>query len=362
MAKNNLSGVDIDLGNLCSQIAYGWAKRTFTNRQPGTGNPLMTVDGGFSNIMDFHGVKIGISSDGIGTKIELAERTGIYDTLGFDLMAMVADDLAANGIETVNLSNILDVDFLDSEIVDQLMKGLYEAANFARVTVTGGEIAELGKRIGGYGERMHFNWCATGIGILPPGSSIIDGSMIQSGDSILTLKSRGFRSNGFSLVRRIMQKYLGAEWHNAPFEGDQTWGRVLLTPSLIYTPLIVTLLNHKMDIRGIAHITGGGIPDNLARVLKAKKLGAHLDNLFDPLPAMLKIQRMDHIAEEQAYRLWNMGNGMVLVVNPDQEKAILDTIRDLNYQAQHCGRVINAPEIIIDSKGAQPQQLITRYE
>lgn len=362
MAKHNQSGVDIDLGNLCSQIAYGWAKRTFTNRPPGTGNPLMTQDGGFSNIMDFQGIKIGISSDGIGTKIELAERTGIYDTLGFDLMAMVADDLVANGIETVNLSNILDVDYLDSEIVDQLMKGLYEAAGHARVTVTGGEIAELGSRISGYGERMHFNWCATGIGILPPGSSIIDGRTIQSGDPILALKSRGFRSNGFSLVRHIMQKYLGAEWHNAPFEGDQSWGKVLLTPSLIYTPLIVSLLKEKMDLRGIAHITGGGIPDNLARVLKARKLGSYLDNLFEPLPAMLKIQHMDQISEEQAYRLWNMGNGMVLVVNPDQKKAILEMITDQGFHAQECGRVINIPEIVIDSKGAQPQQLITRYE
>ena len=107
--------------------------------------------------MDFNGVKIGMTSDGIGTKIELAERTGIYNTIGFDLVAMVADDLAANGIETVNLSNILDVDFLDADIVDQLMEGLYKAAKFANITVTGGEIAELGSRIGGYGDRMHFN-------------------------------------------------------------------------------------------------------------------------------------------------------------------------------------------------------------
>ena len=149
MMQNRInSGIDIDLGNQCSRIAYDWAKKTFTHREPGTGNPLMSADGGFSSLMDFHGVKIGMSSDGIGTKIELAERTGIYNTIGFDLVAMVADDLAANGIETVNLSNILDVDLLDSEVVDKLMEGLYEATKFANITVTGGEIAELGGRIG----------------------------------------------------------------------------------------------------------------------------------------------------------------------------------------------------------------------
>ena len=345
------SGLDIDLGNRCSQIAYGWAKKTFANREPGTGNPLMNVDGGFANVMDFGGVKIGMSSDGIGTKIELAERTGIYHTLGFDLIAMVADDLAANGLETVNLSNILDVDFLDAQIVDELMRGLHDAANFAQITITGGEIAELGDRIGGWGDRMHFNWGATGIGILPEGQHIIDGSQIETGDLVVALKSRGFRSNGFSLIRRIMQERFGDEWHNQPYDGSMTWGEKLLTPSLIFSPLIAALRKAGSEIHGIAHITGGGLPDNLQRILKPRYLGAALTDLFEPLEVMLKLQELGQVEDEKAYRLWNMGNGMVLIVPPAEADSVIRKAMEDEYQAKICGVITAQTKITIHSLG-----------
>jgi len=270
---------------------------------------------------------------------------------------MVADDLAANGIETVNLSNILDVDLLDSDIVDQLMRGLHDAANFANISITGGEIAELGNRIGGYGNRMHFNWCATGIGILPPGKEMIDGKNIQVGDQILALKSRGYRSNGFSLLRRIMDKCFGPEWHNHAYNKEMSWGKVLLTPSLIYTPLIANLVKNEVKINGIAHITGGGIADNLSRILKRNHMGANLNDIFDPLPVMKKVQELGDISEDQAYQLWNMGNGMLLIVNPDQTAKVLKIIDKTDYQARICGEVVDESNIKIDSKGNHPQRL-----
>lgn len=350
--KTKKSGLDIDLGNRCSQIAYNWAKKTFNNRAQGSGNPLLSVEGAFSNIMDFNGVKIGLSSDGIGTKIELAERTGIYDTLGFDLVAMVADDLAANGLETVNFSNILDVDHLDADIVERLMEGLNKAANFARIVITGGEIAELGSRIGGYGTKMHFNWGATGVGILPEGQPMIDGSKITAGDTVLALKSRGFRSNGFSLLRRIMQEAFGDEWHKAEYSDEMTWGDALLTPSLIYSPLIAGLLKERVELKGIVHITGGGIGDNLQRVLKVTGKGALLDNLFEPLPVMQKVRQLGRVPEEQAYRLWNMGNGMLLVAPRSETNKILDICAEKNYQVQVCGKIRKEPGIEIITKFA----------
>jgi len=355
------SGTDIDLGNRCSRIAYNWAKKTFANREPGTGNPLMNMDGGFANVMDFGGVKIGMSSDGIGTKIELAERSGIYHTLGFDLIAMVADDLAANGLETVNLSNILDVDHLDADIVDELMRGLHEAANFARITVTGGEIAELGSRIGGWGDRMHFNWGATGIGMLPAGQEIINGAAIRPGDTVIALQSRGFRSNGFSLLRTIMQKQFGPLWHTQPYDESLTWGEKLLTPSLIYSPLISDLLRAGRRLHGIAHITGGGLADNLQRILKAQGLGADLNDLFPPLDVMHKVQESGGVAEAQAYRLWNMGNGMLLIVPESEAQKILKKAQENGYAAKVCGEIIKPQKIIIHSKGIHPQILETDY-
>ncbi len=355
------SGIDIDLGNKCSRIAYGYAKKTFANRPPGSGNPLVSADGGFANIMDFGGVKIGMSSDGIGTKIELAERTGIYKTLGYDLIAMVADDLAANGIETVNLSNILDVDNLDADIVEELMQGLKEAADFSRIAITGGEIAELGNRIGGYGNGMHFNWGATGIGILPQDKEIVDGRHIAAGDTVLALKSRGFRSNGFSLLRKIMQEQFGEDWHNAAYDDETGWGEKLLTPSLIYSPFISKLIQNDVQLKGCVHITGGGIADNLSRILKINRLGAELNDLFEPLPVMKKIQEMGAVAEEQAYRLWNMGNGMLLIADATQISKITELAARHDYRAKICGRIVAGPNIKIDTRGRHPQRLLTSY-
>jgi phosphoribosylformylglycinamidine cyclo-ligase len=356
MSNLKSSGVNIDLGDQCSKIAYDWAKKSFDNRPAGSGNPLLGVEGSFSNIMDFNGVKVGISSDGIGTKIELAERVGKYDTIGFDLIAMVADDLAANGIETVNLSNILDVDFLDSAIVDELMRGLYEAAKFANITVTGGEIAELGPRINGYGDKMHFNWCSTGIGILPDNVNAIDGKNIKAGDKIIILRSRGFRSNGFSLLRKIMQENFGDEWHNKKYDDTKSWGEVLLTPSLIYTPLIAALMNRGITLKGVAHITGGGVVDNFKRVLKSSEAGgARFDNLYEPHPFMKKVQELGNVEEAQAYRIWNMGNGMMLVVGADEAQTTLDEIKANDFEAQLGGEVIAENKIIFDSKGVNPE-------
>ena len=356
MSKTPQSGVDIDLGNQCSRTAYAWAKKTFHNRPVGEGNPELDVDGSFSNIMDFRGVKVGMSSDGIGTKIELAERTGIYDTIGYDLIAMTADDLAANGMETVNMTNILDVDHLDHEIINELMKGLHEAANFSNVIITGGEIAELGNRICGYGEKMHFNWCAAGVSMLPEGLQPVDGADIKPGDKVISLKSRGFRSNGYSLLRRIMEDNFGETWHEHPY-CDSTWGEALLTPSLIYTPLISALRKANHTLKGISHITGGGLGDNFGRVLKVSGYGAELNDIYPPLPVMTAVQEIGKVSEEQAYRLWNQGNGMLLVVPADEADAIIKDAAKLTYEAKVCGSIIEEAKIHIDTKGLDPKRL-----
>lgn len=334
------SGMDIDLGNECSKNAYNWSKKTFANRDEKPGMPYKGLDGAFSNMLNFNGAKIGIASDGIGTKIELAERTKIYHTLGYDLMAMVADDLATSGFVPTNLSNIIDVDLLNYEVIDQLMQGLHDAANFTSVAISGGEIAELGKRIAGYGDGMHFNWCSTAIGILHDSlEQPIDGSVMEAGDVLIALKSRGFRSNGFSLIRRVMQATFGDTWHTEAYSDTQTWGEALLTPSLIFAPAITALLDAGCLLKGIAHITGGGIEDNLKRVLKTKQLGAVLDNLYEPLPVMKALQKLGNIPNEKAYLYWNMGNGMLMAVAENEVEKVLKTLEAKGYEAQVAGRL-----------------------
>jgi phosphoribosylformylglycinamidine cyclo-ligase len=346
------SGLDLDLGDQCSAIAYGWAKRTFPTRLGKTGLPVLQVDGSFCNLMDFGDLRIAICSDGIGTKVEVAERTRRYDTLGHDLVAMVVDDLAANGVEPVNVSNILDVDHLDADVVDQLMRGLHEAARVAGVAVVGGEIAELGSRVRGWGDGMHFNWCATAIGVLPRGIDPIDGTRVAPGDLVVALRSRGFRSNGFSLARRVLEADLGPDWHDHTWDGEVTWGQVMLTPSRIYSPGVQALIASGYVPHGIAHVTGGGIPGNLERVLEPNGLGARLDRLFPPHDFMTDLIRRGGVEPRDAYRMFNMGTGMLLVVAADDAERCVALLRERRYEAQVAGVVTQRPGItVIDPLG-----------
>ncbi|PIE87521.1 MAG: phosphoribosylformylglycinamidine cyclo-ligase [Bacteroidetes bacterium] len=347
------SGVDIDLGNKSSEKAYNYAIGTFKNRQGKKGAIGSKSDGGFSNLILFGKERIGIGSDGIGTKAELAERTGIYDTLGYDLVAMVADDLAAVGFEPTNLSNVIDVDYLDPEIIEQLMKGLSEACDVSGITITGGEIAELGDRIGGFGDKMHFNWSSTAIGVLPEQlDDSIDGHKIKPGQVVLSLKSRGFRSNGFSSVRRIMKEQFGDDWHNQAYDDNRTWGEILLTPSLVYSPLITKIIQSDLNLYGIAHITGGGIFDNFRRVLKQTNYGARFDNVYEPLPFMSKVQKLGNISDDDAYLWWNMGNGMLLVCDDNQADSIIALAKAQKYECKKAGVITedNSIEVRLKEK------------
>jgi phosphoribosylformylglycinamidine cyclo-ligase len=237
------------------------------------------------------------------------------------------------------------------------MRGLYEAAKIARITVTGGEIAELGNRIDGYGNRMHFNWCSTATGLIPEESALIDGSNIRPGQIVVSLASSGFRSNGFSLIRRVMEDAFGPEWHHETYSDQQTWGEVLLTPSRIYAPFVTDLLTARIPLYGIAHITGGGIAENFARVLKSSGFGADLNALFKPHPVMNRIQKRGDVSEKTAYRLWNMGNGMLLVIDEFALKPLTELALKYNYPVQKTGVISPEPRIRLHTLGCEPQLL-----
>ncbi len=343
------SGLNIELGNATSKVAFEHAKSTYHLREGRQGAIGKQTDGAFSNILLFGHERIGIASDGVGTKIELAERTGIFDTIGFDLVAMVADDLVTAGFEPSNITNVIDVNHIDQAIINNMMAGFALACTKAGMAITGGEIAELGNRVGGYGTSMHVNWSATAIGYLSEKRSLITGQNIKKDEVVISLKSDGFRSNGFSLIRTIMKDTYGDNWHDAAYDDTTTWGQKLLTPSLIYTPLINELLEEGLPITGIAHITGGGIEDNFSRALKASGMGAVLDNLFQPLGVMQRIQTLGQVSNRDAYTYWNMGNGMLMTVHRDFAKSILAKAQALDYQARIAGKITDSGTIQLEN-------------
>lgn len=324
------AGVDIEAGDDCSRIAYSYAKKTFAGRKGMIGEPVV-IEGGFTGALDMGDFYLVQNDDGVGTKMLIAEATGRYETLGYDLLAMVADDAACVGAETISVSNTIDVDKVDAVKIESLMKGLSKAAHEQKIVIPGGEIAELNEMVNGY------TWNATAVGIVKK-SKFITGESVSEGDTLIGLRSAGFRSNGFTLVRHILKNRFGDRWFDEDYGDGRTWGEVVLTPSKIYHGFIMDLHGRfdedpKVDLKAVVHITGGGLPGNLKRVIK----GCVLDNLYKPHDMMLKLQEFGGVSDEEAYRCWNMGVGMVLVCN--EVDKVLEIAGRHNVEAQVIGRV-----------------------
>jgi len=280
------AGVDIDLGDDASKVLYNAAKTTWNNRKGNLGEVVEL----YSDFSGLRAINVGnlpkdtymnMGFDGVGTKMELAERTSNHETIAYDLFAMVCDDAVVRGAEPVLVGSLLDVKSLGNEeesyidFVKHLAIGYINAAKDANVAIVNGEIAELGSRVNGYGP-FNYKWGA-GVVWFGKKDKMITGYKIQDGDYIVALKEDGFRSNGLSLVRKIMKDKFGEEWQEN-YQNGESIAKFVLHPSKIYSKAVVDMIGGvfdepKVDIHGIVHITGGGIPGKLGRVLKPNNLG-----------------------------------------------------------------------------------------
>ena len=342
MATYKESGVDVELGDKCSKIAYEAAKSTFPGRKGMIGEP-MVGDGGFAGLLDMGDFYLVQNDDGVGTKIEVAEMTGDFSTMGYDLLAMVADDAICMGAEVISVSNTLDAPKLDQAMVEGLMTGLKKAALEQKIVVPGGELAELGNALNGA------VWNATAVGIVAK-DRVLTGAGIKEGDAVIGLKSAGIRSNGSSLARMILKEAYGENWTAEKFDSTRTWGEVFLTPSKIYHRSILNIIGgygEEKDhvIKGIVHNTGGGIRGNLPRLLKPLGLGAKLDALIEPHPFMLKLMELGGVNLEEAYKTWNMGVGMMMIAESDDADTLLEQLQTQGIEAQVMGYVTGGMEI-----------------
>ena len=348
------SGVDIEAGDNASRIAYEYAKSTFFARKGKIGEPVI-AEGSYAGLLDMGNFYLVQCDDGVGTKIEIAEKIGKFDTLGYDLLAMVADDAICLGAETISISNTIDTNKVDAKIVGELMKGLSKACIEQKVIIPGGEIAELGKCMNGN------IWNATAIGVLEK-DKVITGEDIKPGDKIISLREKGFRSNGFSLVRYILEENIGKDVYSQKSPFGKSWGEILLEPSTIYSAELLNILgrfgeSRKENVKGISHITGGGIAGNFKRILRNKSLGASFFDIFEPAEMVNEIQKIGNVSEAEAYKTWNMGNGMMLVVAPDDADKVLE---NLNIEAKIVGEITDSGRIVIQTKGNE--QIVLSYE
>ena len=273
-----------------------------------------------------------------------------YDTLGHDLCAMVADDAICVGAEVISITNTVDVPFIHQSALNDLTKGLSEICQQEKIVIPGGEIAELSSALNG------MVWNATAVGVVEK-DHYLTGDKVVSGDVIIGLKGRVLRSNGTSLARKICEKHFGEDWHLAEWKDGISWGEVLLTPSKLYHRLILdTLLGGfketpRFDIHGIVHITGGGIPGNVPRILP-KGLGARFENLHSPHPALQDLKELENLEDKECYRTWHSGAALMVVVAKKDADEVIQVLNDKDpeVEAQIVGQINDTNTIELISK------------
>lgn len=354
------SGVNIELGDDASKILYNAAKQTWDNRKGNLGELIVPFDD-FSGVraMDVSnlpsGTLMNIGFDGVGTKMELAERINDHRTIAYDLFAMVCDDAVVRGAEPVLIGSVLDVNSLgkgDVSYIDkvkQLAEGYINAAKAANVAIVNGEIAELGNRVGGFGG-FNYNWSAAVVWFANK-DRLFTGKEIKNEDYLVGLRETGFRSNGLSLVRKIMESTYGKNWHDL---NEKNLAKLALEPSKIYSGAVVEMFGGwdnepKAEVHGVAHITGGGIPGKLGRVLKPSGLGATIFEPYSPSSLIYHCQNKGNVSDEEAYKTWNMGQGMIIITPKPEE--VIDIAKDYGIESKVIGQVETKPGIRIKSEG-----------
>ena len=309
--KNGLTyadaGVDIDAGNELVQRIKPLAKST---ARSGADSDL----GGFGGLFDlkaagFIDPVLVAANDGVGTKLKLAIETNIVDTVGIDLVAMCVNDLIVQGAEPLFFLDYFATGHLEVEHATAVVAGIAEGCRQAGCALIGGETAEMP----GLYAKGDFDLAGFSVGAAERGS-LLPSDDVKPGDVLVGLPSTGVHSNGFSLVRKIMEVN-GLDWSTpAPFETGKTLGEVLLTPTKIYVKELLPILQAGL-VKALAHITGGGLYENLPRVLP-DGVGATIDTSAWERPGIFQwLQKAGGIDEAEMLRTFNCGIGMVLVMS-----------------------------------------------
>jgi phosphoribosylformylglycinamidine cyclo-ligase len=273
------------------------------------------------------------ATDGVGTKLVVAELAGRYGTIGIDLVAMCVDDLVCQGAEPLFFLDYISAGRLDPDQIDQVVSGVVEGCRLAGCALIGGEMAEHpGAMAPG---RIDVAGFAVGV---VERDRILTGGAAHPGDVLVGLPSPGLRSNGYSLARRVLLESAGLGLDDELFPGH-TVGDELLRPSVIYAPAVQALLG-DVDVRAVAHITGGGLVGNLPRVLPAG-VDAELTRSSWEVPRVFsEIQRLGAVAAEEMDRVFNLGLGMVVVVPPGDVARAVAVLRSHGHAPVEVGEVV----------------------
>jgi phosphoribosylformylglycinamidine cyclo-ligase len=277
------------------------------------------------------------STDGVGTKAMVARAAGRLDTIGIDLVAMCVDDITCLGAEPLFFLDYISVGALDPDQIDALVSGVVEGCRRAGCALVGGEMAEHPGAL----EPGEFDLVGFAVGVVER-DRVLTGDRARAGDVLIGLPSPGLRSNGYSLARRVLFERAGLALEDELFPGHSVVDE-LLRPSVIYAPALRELFG-DVDVRAVAHITGGGLVGNVPRVLPAG-VDAELNRSAWEVPRVFtEIQRRGEVADEEMARAFNLGLGMVVVVPPGDAGRTLALLRGAGHAAAEVGRLVPAAE------------------
>jgi phosphoribosylformylglycinamidine cyclo-ligase len=309
------AGVDIDAGNEFVRRIRTLVRSTFRPE-------VLTDIGGFGGLFRFDPKKykdpvLVSGTDGVGTKLKIASVMGRHDTVGIDLVAMCVNDVAVCGAEPLFFLDYLAVGKLALGQAETIIAGIVEGCRQAGCALIGGETAEMP----GFYPDGEYDLAGFAVGVVER-DRLIDGSHVRPGDVVVGLASTGLHSNGYSLARRVLLEQAKLSLKEQVPGQSEMLGENLLRPTRIYVRTIRALVEAG-GIRAIAHITGGGLTENLPRVLPEGCLAVITRKAWTPPPVFGLIQSRGHVTDDEMFRVFNMGVGLVLVVPPDRADPVL---------------------------------------
>ena len=326
------SGVDIDEGDRLVEMIKPLAKRTLRPE-------VLAGIGGFGGLFaidlsKYRAPVLVSGTDGVGTKLKLAFLTGEHATVGIDLVAMSVNDVAVCGAEPLFFLDYYATSKLKADIARDVISGIAEGCAQAGCTLLGGETAELP----GFYQGEEYDLAGFAVGIVDR-DRILDGTRIRAGDAVVGIASSGLHSNGFSLARKVLLEHEGLPL-DAKLPGlAGTLGQTLMTPTTIYARQLLSLRT-AVDIKGLAHITGGGLPGNLPRCIPDGLKAVLRAGSWEEPPIFSLIAERGEVARDEMLRTFNMGLGMCVVIAPTAVDTAITALKAQGLRAWHVGEIV----------------------
>lgn len=331
------AGVDTSLAQESIRRLARHVEATFAFRSgEGSGRPVLPL-GAYANVLDLGGNRgLAVSMDGVGTKLILAAEAGRFDTVGIDCIAMNVNDILCVGAEPAAMLDYIAVGDCDPAMIEAVAAGLRRGAEEARITIPGGELAQVREMLAPHGPSAGFDLVGTAVGFVDL-DRIVDGRSVRPGDVLVGLGSNGLHSNGYTLARRVLFGAGGLRLDDRLPELDATLGEVLLRPTTLYVRAVVDMLRERLPVKMLAHITGDGLSNLLRLPVDA---GLVIDRPLPAPPIFDLIQRVGGISTAEMYTVFNMGMGFCVTVAQDGVDAVLAAAERYGHTAAVVGRVV----------------------